>query len=138
MPGSPRDTTDAPSIRPRRSWKRQTVISSSLVLLTAVLGIWTQAVLAATLGLTGAADAYFSALALSLFVTYILTQTVINRWVPELAALLDPSDTPTPAFWAAGWRLSRWAGLLGLAVGVVLFVSADWAVRLIGPGLTDS
>src|SRR5439155_10192119 len=104
-----------------RSWKRQTFISSALVLVTAVLGIWTQAVLAATLGLSGEADAYFSALALSMFVTYILTQTVINRWTPELAALLDPHHVPTRAFWAAGWRLARWVALVGILLGASLF-----------------
>src|SRR3979411_2505155 len=98
-PDPPDRLTHPSGEQPRPSWKRQTVISSALVFLTAVLGIWTQAVLAATLGLSGEADAYFTALALSLFVTYILTQTVINRWVPELASLLDPMHLPTRAFW---------------------------------------
>jgi putative peptidoglycan lipid II flippase len=131
------DGPPAPRAR-RRSWKRQTLISSVLVLVTAVLGIWTQAVLAAALGLSGAADAYFSALVLCTFVTYILTQTVINRWVPQLASSLDTYDAPTDAFWAAGWRLARWVALPGLALGVVLFVGAPLAVRLVAPGLDDN
>lgn len=106
--------------------------------LSAVLGILAQAVLAATLGLTGAADAYLAALALCLLVTFILNQTVVNRWGPELAQLVDPMHAPTSAFWVAAWRLCVRVGAVGLGVGIALFIGAEWAVALVAPGLTDT
>jgi putative peptidoglycan lipid II flippase len=101
-----------------------------------VLGIYTQGVLAATLGLSGASDAFFAALALCLFVSYVVNTSVLNREVPELARLLDPSHVPTGAFWERAWRLTRPVSVVCAALGVALFVGADWAIKLIAPGLT--
>src|SRR5438445_12577102 len=65
----------------RPSWKRQSVITSALVFVSAALGIYTQAVLAATLGLSSASDAYFAALPLALFASYVVNTSVQNREV---------------------------------------------------------
>jgi peptidoglycan biosynthesis protein MviN/MurJ (putative lipid II flippase) len=120
----------------RRSWQRQSLITSALVFLSALAGIYTQAVLAATLGLSGASDAYFAALALCLFVTYVLNTSAINREVPELANLLDANFAPTRAFWRRTWRLSRRIVLISAVLGIALFAGADWAIKLIAPGLS--
>lgn len=120
-----------------RSWKRQSVIVSALVFVSAVLGIYTQAVLAATLGLSGASDAYFAALALCLFVSYVIGTSVVNREVPELARLVDPMHIPTRAFWHRTWRLTRPLSITCIGLGAALFAGADWAIRLIAPGLSS-
>jgi putative peptidoglycan lipid II flippase len=117
------------------SWKRQTVPTSGLVFVSAIAGGFTQAVLAATLGLSGAADAFLAAVALSLFATYVMHTSVLNREVPRLSALLDPEHEPTRAFWARIWSLTRWVAAISAVLGGILFVGADWAVELIAPGL---
>jgi putative peptidoglycan lipid II flippase len=121
-----------------RSWRRQAAITSAVVFLASILGIWSQAVLAATLGLSGATDGYLAALAVCLMVTFILNQSVVNRWVPELSRLLDPSHVPTRAFWNAGRRLTIQVGLIALGLGVLLFVGADTATTWVAPGLSES
>jgi putative peptidoglycan lipid II flippase len=118
-----------------RSWKHSTVTTSALVFVSAIAGIYTQAVLAATLGLSGASDAFFAALALTLFTTFVVNTSVLNREVPELAGLLDPSHAPTAAFWKRVWRLTRATTAISAGLGVLLFVGADWAITLVAPGL---
>jgi putative peptidoglycan lipid II flippase len=122
----------------KASWKRRTVLTSSLVLLGAALGIVTQAVLAGALGLSGASDAYFSALTLTTGVTTVVNTTILNRGVPQLARLLDAEHVATGAFWKLTWRLSLRLAVPCLGLGIVLFAGADWAIGLTGPGLTGN
>jgi putative peptidoglycan lipid II flippase len=106
-----------------------------LVFVSAVAGVYTQAVLAATLGLSGASDAFFAAVALTLFTTYVVHTSLLNREVPELASLLDPRQRPTAPFWARTWHLTRLFALISALLGVGLFVGAEWAIKLVAPGL---
>ena len=120
------------------TWTNQTLLTSALVLLTASLGIWTQAVLAATLGLSGASDAYFSALNLTSMATFVLSTTVVNRVVPELARQLDPMDLPTGQFWVAARRATNRIGVISAIAAVTLFLAPEWAISLVAPGLAGA
>lgn len=114
---------------------RGAVATSVLVLLTAALGVWTQSVLAAVLGLSGESDAYFSAFSVATLATFVLQTTVVNHAVPTLSAAIGQAQTPTVAFWRLTRRLAYRVAAIGVVVAVALFAGADVWVTLVTPGL---
>jgi putative peptidoglycan lipid II flippase len=128
--------TPATAPRARRSLAHSAIIVGLAFVLSRILGLVREVVLANQFGTTSTMDAYVSAFRIpDLLFLVVIAGSFGAAFIPVFGEYLSKGDEDR------AWRLASavltWAGIVVLALSLIIFVFARPMMRIVAPGFDD-